>query len=129
MRPYQFCNLTEINSSTIEDQNDLNERVEAATILGTLQASYTDFHYLRDIWKTTTEKDALLGVSMTGLASNKVTNLDITGTAYKSKGINAEWADILGINAASRITCVKPSGTASMVCGSSSGIHAWHSDY
>ena len=129
LRPYQFCNLTEINSSTIEDQNDLNERVEAATILGTLQASYTDFHYLRDIWKTTTEKDALLGVSMTGLASNKVTNLDITGTAYMSKGINAEWADILGINAASRITCVKPSGTASMVCGSSSGIHAWHSDY
>tara|TARA_R100000808_G_scaffold25064_1_gene61148 strand:- start:3526 stop:5421 length:1896 start_codon:yes stop_codon:yes gene_type:complete len=129
LRPYQFCNLTEINSSTIEDQNDLNERVEAATILGTLQASYTDFHYLRDIWKTTTEKDALLGVSMTGLASNKVTNLDITGTAYMSKVINAEWADILGINAASRITCVKPSGTASMVCGSSSGIHAWHSDY
>ena len=129
LRPYQFCNLTEINSSTIEDQNALNERVEAATILGTLQASYTDFHYLRDIWKTTTEKDALLGVSMTGLASNKVTNLDITGTAYMSKVINAEWADILGINAASRITCVKPSGTASMVCGSSSGIHAWHSDY
>ena len=129
LRPYQFCNLTEINSSTIEDQNDLNERVEAATILGTLQASYTDFHYLRDIWKTTTEKDALLGVSMTGLASNKVTNLDITGTAYMSKVINAEWAYILGINAASRITCVKPSGTASMVCGSSSGIHAWHSDY
>lgn len=129
LRPYQFCNLTEINSSSVVDQEDLNARVEAATILGTLQASYTDFHYLRDIWKTTTEKDALLGVSMTGLASNRVTNLDITGTAYMAKEVNKKWANVLGINAAARITCVKPSGTASMVCGSSSGIHAWHNDY
>ena len=129
LRPYQFCNLTEINSSTVVDQEDLNERVRAATILGTLQASYTDFHYLRDIWKTTTEKDSLLGVSMTGLASNRVTNLDITGTVYMAKEVNKEWAKIMGINPAARLTCVKPSGTASMVCGSSSGIHAWHSDY
>jgi len=129
LRPYQFCNLTEINSSTVVDQEDLNERVRAATILGTLQASYTDFHYLRDIWKTTTEKDSLLGVSMTGLASNKVTNLDITGTVYMAKEVNKEWAKVMGINPAARLTCVKPSGTASMVCGSSSGIHAWHNDY
>tara|TARA_R110002020_G_scaffold180072_3_gene374014 strand:- start:5304 stop:7187 length:1884 start_codon:yes stop_codon:yes gene_type:complete len=129
LRPYQFCNLTEVNSSTIVNQEDLNERVKAATILGTLQASYTDFHYLRDVWRTTTEKDSLLGVSMTGLASNKVTNLDITGTVYMAKQINKEWAELLNINPASRITCVKPSGTASMVCGSSSGIHAWHNDY
>jgi ribonucleoside-triphosphate reductase len=129
LRPYQFCNLTEINSSTVVDQEDLNNRVNAATILGTLQASYTDFHYLRDIWRTTTERDALLGVSMTGLASNKVTNLDITGTVYAAKQYNKEWAEMLGINSAARITCVKPSGTASMVCGSSSGIHAWHDSY
>ena len=125
LRPYQFCNLTEINSSTIENQEDLDARVEAATILGTLQASYTDFHYLRDIWRETTEKDALLGVSLTGLASNRVYNLDLTGTVYKAKQINQEWANHLGINPAARLSCVKPSGTASMVCGSSSGIHAW----
>ena len=129
LRPYQFCNLTEINASTVEDQVDLNGRVRAATILGTLQASYTDFHYLRDIWKETTEKDSLLGVSMTGLASNTVNSLDITGTVYMAKQVNAAWAETLGINPASRLTCIKPSGTASMVCGSSSGIHAWHAPY
>ena len=129
LRPYQFCNLTEINSSTVEDQEDLNARVRAATILGTMQATYTDFHYLRDIWQSTTEKDALLGVSMTGLASNRVMNLDITGSVYMAKQVNAEWAEKLGINPTARLSCVKPSGTASMVCGSSSGIHAWHDDY
>ena len=129
LRPYQFCNLTEVNSSTVEDQEDLENRVRAATILGTMQATYTDFHYLRDIWRTTTEKDALLGVSMTGLASNRLKGLDVTGTALMAKDVNAKWAAMLGINAASRVTCVKPSGTASMVLGSSSGIHAWHDEY
>ena len=129
LRPYQFCNLTEINSSTVENQEDFDKRVEAAVILGTLQASYTDFHYLRDIWRETTEKDALLGVSLTGLASNRVYNLDLTGTVYNAKQINATWANILGINPAARLSCVKPSGTASMVCGSSSGIHAWFDEY
>ncbi len=129
LRPYQFCNLTEINSSTIENQEDLDARVEAAVILGTLQASYTDFHYLRDIWRETTEKDALLGVSLTGLASNRVYNLDLTGTVYHAKQTNQEWATHLGINPAARLSCVKPSGTASMVCGSSSGIHAWFDRY
>ena len=129
LRPYQFCNLTEVNSSTVESQEDLEERVKAATILGTMQATYTDFHYLRDIWRTTTEKDALLGVSMTGLASNRLKGLDVTGTAVMAKDVNAKWAAMLGINAASRVTCVKPSGTASMVLGSSSGIHAWHDEY
>tara|TARA_Y100000004_G_scaffold101756_1_gene114082 strand:- start:876 stop:2750 length:1875 start_codon:yes stop_codon:yes gene_type:complete len=129
LRPYQFCNLTEINANTVEDDKDLYERVEAATILGTLQASYTDFYYLRDIWRETTERDALLGVSMTGIASQKTDLLDVTGAALKAKEVNKKWADILGINPASRITCVKPSGTSSMVLGTSSGIHAWHSEY
>ena len=80
LRPYQFCNLTECNVSNVKGQEDLNNRVKAAAFLGTLQASYTDFHYLRDIWQDTTEKDALLGVSMTGLASNKVADLDVTGS-------------------------------------------------
>jgi len=129
LRPYQFCNLTEVNVSDVESQEDLDARVKAATFLGTLQASYTDFHYLRNIWKTTTEKDALLGVSMTGLASNKVTHLDITGSVEIAKRENARVASILGINKASRLTCIKPSGTASCVLGTSSGIHAWHSPY
>ena len=129
LRPYQFCNLTEINASSVKNQEDLNDRVTAATFLGTLQASYTDFHYLREIWKTTTEKDALLGVSMTGLASNRVAGLDITGAVFRAKAENKRVAKILGINKAARLTCVKPSGTASMVLGSSSGIHAWHSPY
>ena len=129
LRPYQFCNLTEINAATIKNQKDYEDRVKAATFLGTLQASYTDFHYLRDIWKTTTERDALLGVSMTGLSSNKLESLDIAHTVWLAKEENARVADILGINHAARLTAVKPSGTASMVLGTSSGIHSWHSNY
>jgi len=94
-----------------------------------LQATYTDFYYLRDIWKTTTERDALLGVSMTGIASQKTDILDVTGAALHAKEVNKKWAGLLDINPASRITCVKPSGTSSMILGTSSGIHAWHADY
>ena len=129
LRPYQFCNLTEINVSDIVSQNDLNSRVVAATILGTLQAGYTDFHYLREVWKTTTEKDSLLGVSMTGIASNNIKGLDLHEAANLAKGVNATIADEIGINHAARITCVKPAGTTSCVLGTSSGIHAWHDDY
>ncbi len=129
LRPYQFCNLTEVNASSVTGQEDLDGRVKAASFLGTLQASYTDFHYLRDVWNTTTEKDALLGVSMTGLASNAVNGLDLTGAVHKAKYENKRVAKILGINEASRVTCIKPSGTASCVLGSSSGIHAWHAPY
>lgn len=129
LRPYQFCNLTELNTSNIEGQQDFEERALAATFLGTLQAGYTDFHYLRDIWKETTERDALLGVSMTGLASNKVSSLDIVGVVHKMKEYNAKIAEEIGVNPAARLTCVKPSGTASCVLGTSSGIHAWHAPY
>jgi len=129
LRPYQFCNLSECNISDVESQEDLNNRVEAATFLGTLQATYTDFHYIRDIWKETTEKDALLGVSMTGFASGAVEELDLTEAADVAKMTNSAWAEELGINSAARITCVKPAGTSSLVLGTASGIHPWHSEY
>ena len=129
LRPNQFCNLTEINVSDVTGQNDLNSRVVAATILGTLQAGYTNFHYLREIWKTTTEKDALLGVSMTGIASNKLKGLDLEEASDLAKQTNSVIAEEIGIKPAARITCVKPAGTTSCVLGTSSGIHAWHDEY
>ena len=129
LRPFQFCNLTEINVSNVTSQEDLNERVRAGAFLGTLQAAYTDFHYLRDIWKRTTEKDALVGVGMTGIASGAVLNLNLEEAAKEAKKTNEEIAKIIGINKAARVTTVKPSGTSSLVLGTSSGIHAWHNDY
>ena len=129
LRPFQFCNLTEVNASNIIDQADLESRVSAASFLGTLQAGYTDFHYLREIWRKTTEKDALLGVSMTGIASNVVEHLDLEMAAFEVKKENERVSKLLGINPASRTTCVKPAGTTSLVLGTSSGIHAWHDDY
>jgi ribonucleoside-diphosphate reductase alpha chain len=129
LRPYQFCNLTEINMSNIEGQEDFNARSSAASFLGTLQASYSDFHYLRDIWRKNTEKDALLGVSMTGIASKSNLELNYEEAAEVVKETNRETAKLLGINAAARTTAVKPAGTTSLVLGTSSGIHAWHNDY
>lgn len=129
LRPFQFCNLTEINASDILDQADLEARAKAAAFLGTLQAGYTDFHYLRDIWRKTTEKDALIGVGMTGIASGNVLPLDLKSAAKVVKEENERVAKIIGILPAARTTCVKPSGTTSLVVGSSSGIHAWHSEY
>ena len=129
LRPYQFCNLTEVNVSNLESQEDLEERTTAATFIGTLQASYTDFHYLRDIWRRTTEKDALIGVSMTGIASGKTLELDMKRAAEAVKSENQRVADLIGIRPAARTTCVKPAGTTSLVLGTSSGIHAWHNDY
>ena len=129
LRPFQFCNLCEVNVSDIVDQADLNARVEAASFIGTLQAAYTDFHYLRDIWRKTTEKDALLGVGMTGIGSGAVLGLDLKSAADLAKVENARVAEIIGVNKAARVTTVKPSGTSSLVLGTSSGIHAWHNDY
>lgn len=129
LRPYQFCNLTEINMSNIESQEDLNDRASAASFLATLQASYTDFHYLRDIWRRTTEKDSLLGVSMTGIASKYNLTLDFTEASEYVKSTNIDLANKLGINPAARTTAVKPAGTTSLVAGTSSGIHAWHNDF
>jgi ribonucleoside-diphosphate reductase alpha chain len=129
LRSYQFCNLCEVNASTVESQEDLNERVRAAAFIGTLQASYTNFHYLRDIWQKTTEKDALLGVGMTGIGSGAVLNYNLKEAADEAKEENARVAEIIGVNKAARVTTVKPSGTSSLVLGTSSGIHAWHNDY
>jgi len=129
LRPYQFCNLCEVNVSDVVDQDDLNTRVKAAAFIGTLQAGYTDFHYLREVWRETTEKDALIGVSMTGIASKKVLELDMKKAAEMVKRENTKVAKLIGINKAARTTCVKPAGTTSLVLGTSSGIHAWHNDY
>jgi ribonucleoside-triphosphate reductase len=129
LRAYQFCNLCEVNASDVVDQEDLNLRVKAASFIGTLQAGYTDFHYLREVWKETTEKDALIGISMTGIASNKVLNLDMKQAAVIVNQENARVAKQINIRKAARTTCVKPAGTTSLVVGSSSGIHAWHNDY
>jgi ribonucleoside-diphosphate reductase alpha chain len=129
LRPFQFCNLCEVNVSDIVSQEDLNERVKAAAFIGTLQAGYTDFHYLRDIWKRTTEKDALIGVSMTGIGSGVVLNYNMTEAAKVVKTENERVANIIGINKSARTTTVKPAGTTSLTLGTSSGIHAWHNDY
>jgi ribonucleoside-diphosphate reductase alpha chain len=129
LRSSGFCNLTEINASTANSQEDLNARAKAASFIGTLQASYTDFHYLRPIWKRVTEKDALLGVSLTGVSSGFVMNLDLSAAAFVVKNENTRVAALIGINPAARLTVVKPAGTTSLVLGTSSGIHAWHNDY
>ena len=129
LRPFQFCNLCEVNVSDIESQEDYNARVKAAAFIGTLQASYSEFHYLRAIWQRTTEKDALIGVSMTGIGSGKVLNYDMSEAAGIVKEENARVAELLGINSSARCTTVKPAGTTSLTLGTSSGIHAWHNDY
>ena len=129
LRPYQFCNLVEIGMGNIESQEDLNNRAEAASFIATLQASYTDFHYLRDIWRKNTEKDALLGVSMTGIASESNLELDFIQASEIVKTVNKSLALEIGINPSARSTAVKPAGTTSLVLGSSSGIHAWHAPF
>lgn len=129
LRPYQFCNLCEVNVSDIEDEADLSNRVSVAAFFGTLQAGFTDFHYLRPIWKKTTEKDALLGIGMTGIASGEILKYNLTKMAALAMKVNAYIAKQIEINVAARVTCVKPSGTTSCVLGTSSGIHAWHDHY
>jgi ribonucleoside-diphosphate reductase alpha chain len=129
LRPFQFCNLCEVNASDIESQEDLEARVKAAALIGTLQAGYTDFHYLRPVWQRTTEKDALIGVSMTGIGSGVVLGYDMKVAANVVKIENARVAELIGINKSARTTTVKPAGTTSLTLGTSSGIHAWHNDY
>jgi hypothetical protein len=129
LRPYQFCNLCEVNVSNVVSQEDLNERVAKAAFFGTLQASFTDFHYLRPIWQRTTQKDALLGIGMTGIGSGEILKYSLEVAAHQAKLMNTIVSDIIGISEAARITCIKPSGTTSLVLGTASGIHAWHNDY
>ena len=129
LRPYQFCNLCEVNVSDIETQEDLNERVKVATFIGTLQAGYTEFHYLREVWQETTEKEALIGISMTGIGSGRVLGYDMKKAADIVKRENSRVARLLDIKKAARTTTVKPAGTTSLTLGTSSGIHAWHNEY
>jgi len=129
LRPFQFCNLCEVNVSNVVSQEDYESRIKAATFIGTLQAGYTNFHYLRPVWQRTTEKDALIGVSMTGIGSGAVLGLDMKTGAKVVKVENERVAGLLGINKAARTTTVKPAGTTSLTLGTSSGIHAWHNDY
>ena len=129
LRPFQFCNLCEVNVSDVVDQDDLNARVRAAAFIGTLQASYTNFHYLRPVWQRTTEKDALIGVGMTGIGSGVAQKLDLKQAAKIVNEENERVAQLIGINKTARSTTIKPSGTSSLTLGTSSGIHAWHNDY
>jgi len=124
-----FCNLTEVNVSELNNQEDLNQRVKDATFLGTLQAGYTDFHYLGTQWKEIADRDALLGVSMTGIGSGAVLALDIVESGRRATAESARVAALIGIKPAKRIGTIKPSGTASLVLGCSSGIHAWHNEH
>lgn len=129
LKPFQFCNLCEVNVSDVESQEDLNARSSAAAFFGTLQAGFTNFHYLREIWKTTTEYEALIGVGMTGIASGRVMDLDLKEAAEEVKKVNQDVSAKINIEIAARCTTIKPSGTSSIVLGTSSGIHAWHNDY
>jgi len=129
LRPYQFCNLCEINVSNIESQTDLNDRTAVAAFFGTLQAGFFDFHYLRPIWAKTTQKDALLGIGMTGIGSGEILKYDLEIAANTAKVVNSMISSQIGTNEAASLTCIKPSGTTSLVLGTASGIHAWHNDY
>lgn len=136
LRPYQFCNLTEVVVRATDTIDTLSEKVRLATILGTIQATYTHFPYLRKVWKDNTEAERLLGVSLTGIMDNplmtsKNAGLEKTLEHLRSVAVstNAEWADRLGIPQSAAITCVKPSGTVSQLVDSASGIHARHSEY
>jgi ribonucleoside-diphosphate reductase alpha chain len=136
LRPYQFCNLTEVVVRSTDSIDDLENKVRLATILGTIQSAYTKFPYLRKVWQRNTEEERLLGVSLTGIMDNplmttKNAGLDKTLERLRNVAVatNAEWADHLGIPVAAAISCVKPSGTVSQLVDSASGIHARHSPY
>jgi len=138
LRPYQFCNLTTIPVQESDDIESLKKKVRLATILGTWQATLTNFKGLRSIWKKNTEEERLLGVSMTGIFGNKLLNgkdgLERTADVLSelrqvSIKVNKEWSEKLGINQSAAITCIKPEGTTSSLTMTSSGIHPWHNEY
>ena len=136
LRPNQFCNLTEVVVRATDTVDDLERKVELATILGTIQATYTKFPYLRKVWTTNTEEERLLGVSLTGIMDNPLmtsANKGLEKTLEHLREVavrtNNTWADRLGIPTSAAITCVKPSGTVSQLVDSASGIHARHAPY
>lgn len=139
LRPYQFCNLSEVVVRSTDTLADLKRKVRVATILGTLQATLTDFRYLRKVWKNNTEEEALLGVSLTGimdhpiLSGQEILNDELeswlTDMRKEAVRVNKDWANRLGINASTAITAVKPSGTVSQLVDSASGIHPRFSQF
>lgn len=129
LRPNQFCNLCEVNVSDVKDQTDLNNRVAVASFFGTLQAGFFDFHYLRPIWQKNTQKDGLLGIGMTGIGSGEILKYNLELATNTAITVNRDITAIIGTNEAARLTCIKPSGTTSLVLGTASGIHAWHAPY
>jgi ribonucleoside-diphosphate reductase alpha chain len=138
LKPYQFCNLSTIVVSPDDTLASLKTKVRLATIMGTMQSTLTDFPYLRDIWKTNTEQERLLGVSMTGILDNGLLRGSHHATTLRTvleqlrdvaRETNKEWAEILGIPESAAITCVKPEGTVSQLTQTSSGIHAGHAPY
>jgi len=133
LRPYQFCNLTEVVVRPTDTERTLAKKIRLATILGTIQSTFTNLPYLRPIWRKNTEEERLLGVSLTGIMDNEITSKPTEKMLEKLRGIsvqtNREIAEQLGINQSASITCVKPSGTVSQLVDSASGIHARHSDY
>ena len=136
LKPNQFCNLTEVICRPDDTEESLLRKVRLATILGTMQATLTDFHYLRKRWKDTTEEERLLGVSLTGIMDCPLLNKNIYNLRKRlidlrlhAVATNQEWAKKLGIPESAAVTCVKPSGTVSQLTDTSSGIHARHSEY
>jgi len=135
LRPYQFCNLSEIVVRENDTLESLKDKVRLATILGTLQSTLTDFKYLRKVWKDNTEEERLLGVSLTGIMDHPVLSKNVDSKLWLQQirdvavETNREYAEVLGIPVSAAITCVKPSGTVSQLTDSASGIHARHNDY
>lgn len=131
LNPYQFCNLTSVSQTNITSEKDFLNRIYAASLIGTLQAAYTNFDYIRPEWKHTTEREALLGISFTGIADagNRVSAELLRKGAALALEVNEKYSKKIGINMAARIGCIKPEGTMSAVVGSSSGIHARHDEY
>ena len=135
LRPYQFCNLSEVMVRETDDLVSLKRKVRIATILGTLQSTLTDFKYLRSVWKKNTEEERLLGVSLTGIMDHAVLSKNVDSKRWlqemreESVKTNDKYANMLGIPVSAAITCVKPSGTVSQLTDTASGIHARHNDY
>lgn len=136
LRPYQFCNLTEVVIRATDTLETLERKVRLASILGTIQSTFTHFPYLRPIWKRNTEEERLLGVSLTGIMDNPLTTIKNKGLGdvldrlrQVAVDTNKEWAEMLGIPQSTAVTAVKPSGTVSQLVDSASGIHARHSEY
>ena len=145
LRPNQFCNLTEVVCRPSDDKNSLARKVRVATLLGTIQATLTNFGYLRKRWRDNTEEERLLGVSLTGIMDCKLLTTSFPDLNYSAKipllkdtlhqlrnvaiSTNKKWSEKLGIKQSTAITCVKPSGTVSQLVNSASGIHARHSEY